>query len=399
MSEMTVPLEPLDDGRWGSPSPAWDHLIQRESSGIPDIIQQIIDVNSGGNEAEGLFQITPRTWRAHGGEDFAPSARTATPLQQAIIAARIFTSNPSGGDWGAGRPGREDASELAAGLVPTDSTGGAPMPAPTEDPRLAALAAVKPDFNEYPNWSNNTQDRAGTTVDLFLLHTEEGDMNADDLVKWMANNGVSYHYAGSEDPNDHGVTIVDMVDTDQASWSVMNSNDRAINFCFAGSYTAWSRDDWLNKAGKVIEAAAYLAVADGIKYGFGANVIAAPYADPPGIADHNYCSVYLRDGNNHSDVGPNFPWDVFKQRVAYYSAAANAQPQPEPPAAPDPHPNPTPAPTPYDPTQNAVGEILIQTRGRFAMLGDQTLIEVLAELRDKLTGSTDAGKSGFRWDK
>src|SRR6478735_165074 len=105
MAEMTVPLVSRGSGRWGSPSPAWDHLINRESSGIPDIIQQIHDVNSGGNEAEGLFQITPKTWQRHNGTDFAASARRATPQQQAIVAARIFTRNPTGSDWGAGRPG------------------------------------------------------------------------------------------------------------------------------------------------------------------------------------------------------------------------------------------------------------------------------------------------------
>lgn len=121
---MTVPLMQNGDGTWGSPSPAWDHLIKRESSGNPTIVQQIIDVNSGGNEAEGLFQITPRTWQAHGGTEFAPSPRLATPQQQAIVAARIFTRNPSGSDWGAGLPGREDAAQLAAGLVPA---GGTPV--------------------------------------------------------------------------------------------------------------------------------------------------------------------------------------------------------------------------------------------------------------------------------
>ncbi|QUE25685.1 lysin A [Mycobacterium phage Smeagan] len=121
--EMTVPLTPLPNGRWTSPSPAWAHLIMRESSGNPTIIQQIHDVNSGGNEAEGLFQITPRTWRAHNGTQFAPSARFATPQQQAIVAARIFTRNPSGSDWGAGLPGREDPRQLAAGLVPTQTEG------------------------------------------------------------------------------------------------------------------------------------------------------------------------------------------------------------------------------------------------------------------------------------
>jgi hypothetical protein len=120
---MTVPLTPLPNGRWTSPSPAWAHLINRESGGNPTIIQQIIDVNSGGNEAEGLFQITPRTWRAHNGTEFAPCARSASPQQQAIVAARIFTRNPSGSDWGAGLPGREDAHQLAAGLVPITVQG------------------------------------------------------------------------------------------------------------------------------------------------------------------------------------------------------------------------------------------------------------------------------------
>lgn len=121
-SVLTVPLVQNPNGTWTSPSPAWAHLIQRESSGNPTIVQQIIDVNSGGNEAEGLFQITPATWRAHNGTEFAPSARFATPEQQAIVAARILTRNPSGSDWGAGLPGREDPSQLAAGLVPTAGT-------------------------------------------------------------------------------------------------------------------------------------------------------------------------------------------------------------------------------------------------------------------------------------
>ena len=133
-SEMTVPLTPTANGRWTSPSPAWAHLINRESGGNPTIIQQIHDVNSGGNEAEGLFQITPRTWRAHNGQEFAPSARSATPQQQAIVAARIFTRNPTGSDWGAGLPGREDAKQLADGLVPITD-----VPIPTQGDDMALV--------------------------------------------------------------------------------------------------------------------------------------------------------------------------------------------------------------------------------------------------------------------
>lgn len=63
------------------------------------------------------IMLTGNTWRGANGQQFAPSARAASPQQQAIVAARIFTKNPTGSDWGAGRPGRENPQELAAGLV------------------------------------------------------------------------------------------------------------------------------------------------------------------------------------------------------------------------------------------------------------------------------------------
>lgn len=219
------------------------------------------------------------------------------------------------------------------------AAGGSPVTIPTEDPRLSALAAVRPDFNEYANWSDNSQDRAGTTVDLWLIHTEEGDMNADALVNWMKDNGVSYHYAGSQDPNDNGVTVVDMIDTDLASWSVLDANDRAINFCFAGSYANWSQDQWM-KQSKAIDAAAWLCVQDCIKYGIAPNVITPPYdEDPPGISDHRYVTQHLNIGT-HVDVGDGFPWNYFAGKIAeYWHAAQGGQsdtPPPPPPAPADP---------------------------------------------------------------
>jgi hypothetical protein len=107
-----VPLTQNPDGTWTSPDPSWAHLIQRESGGR-NIKQQIHDVNSGGNEGFGLFQITPRTWARYGGQG---SVYDSTPQQQAVVAARIIQGNPSGGDWGAGMPGRETASGLLGGL-------------------------------------------------------------------------------------------------------------------------------------------------------------------------------------------------------------------------------------------------------------------------------------------
>lgn len=110
-------------GRWRSSLPGWDHLIQRESSGINQR-QGITDVNSGGNVAEGLFQITPQTWAANGGRQYAPSALSASPYDQAQVASNIFGRNPSGRDWGMGLPGRENPNQLMSEIQGAGPSSG-----------------------------------------------------------------------------------------------------------------------------------------------------------------------------------------------------------------------------------------------------------------------------------
>jgi hypothetical protein len=463
MGEMTVPLVALPGGLWGSPNPAWDHLIKRESSGRPNVIQEIHDVNSGGNEAEGLFQITPKTWDRHGGRDFAASARSATPQQQAIVAARIFTRNPTGSDWGAGRPGRENPRDLAAGLVPVGA-GAAPTPAPAPAPppasygmppgsnsggyggsgvkfpawvyqlgdafgikpstypghqesdrneagyapnpqhlnraidwaapgapdqwdrltRFADYLATIPQYLEQVIWRNPKTKRSievaggrhqpgyfaadlaghedhvhtrqsrpipipGGTAPVpapaplkpvfeeremfghgsskrsrppinFLLHTEEGNSTAEQLARYCdGSHDVSYHYTLRD-----GI-VYDVVDTDQASWSVLSANVFTINLCFAGSRAGWSREEWLKRE-RDIEIAAYIAVQDARKYGFSTEVIAPPYngAARPGISDHKYVTQKLGIGT-HTDVGDRFPWDVFIGYVNKYANTVTAE--------------------------------------------------------------------------
>lgn len=304
-----------------------------------------------------------------------------------------------------------DAQALYDQITSGQPTGGT-VPTPT-DPRLAALQAVRPDFNELEFWCDNNQDRAGTAVDLFLIHTQEpGDLDDDDAALHLAqflmsteggSNPVSYHYTGRQ-ARDGGVTVYDIVDTDLASWSVGNSNNRAINFCFAGSGVAWSRDDWMTQA-KAIDVAAYLAVQDCIKYGIDPKVIPGPAypSDPPGISDHRYCTEHLRDGNDHNDVGDNFPWDVFAASVAKYWAAANN-------AAPPPADNggdAPPAPADGDlrglPLEDKVNEVLAQTRGRWGRLGknaagqDRTPIEAMGAILDHLEGTDNSQNGAFSW--
>jgi N-acetyl-anhydromuramyl-L-alanine amidase AmpD len=254
-------------------------------------------------------------------------------------------------------------------------------------------AAPRPDFNEYSHWCDNNQDRGGTKPDLWLIHTQEGDGNADQLADFListtgGSNPVSYHYCVSQAP-DGGVTVVDVVDTDSASWSVGNSNNRAINLCFAGSYVAWTTDQWMAQS-KAIEVAAYLCIKDCLKYGIDEKVIPPPYDfNPPGISDHRYCTEHLKDGNTHVDVGDNFPWPYFTQMIAKWHALLTAGvPAPVPPA-----PAPVPAPAPISESdRQLLQEVWDQLRGPggngWPQLDNKSIVDYLAELGAKVDALT-----------
>ena len=234
-----------------------------------------------------------------------------------------------------------------------------------------AVPDNRPDFNEYEMWSPNSSSRGGTKVDLFLLHTQEGDGNADSLAQFLQGHEVSYHYTVSEDYNDHGVTVVDVVDTDEASWSVLSANSRSINLCFAGSRAGWSRDQWM-KQSRAIDVAAYLAVQDCRKYNIPLVVIGTGgkySAARAGVSDHRYVTDILRDGT-HTDVGGGFPVDYFTDRFNFWSSGAQA---------PAPTPTPQPAPQP-----NYEKEIWDQLRIEWDMLGDRTVVELLGAIGQKL---------------
>lgn len=197
----------------------------------------------------------------------------------------------------------------------------------------------RPAYNEFPLWTKNCAPRGGTKVDTFLIHTQEGgggNSAAEDLAKYArstegTSNPVSYHYYISQ-ASDGGVTVVDGVDTDLYSYSVLSANRRSINLCFAGSRASWSREQWL-KQSNAIDVAAYLAVQDAKKYGFPTTVIAPPYTGRvPGISDHRYVTKVLKDGT-HTDVGDGFPWDVFAAAVSKYAGIGPKPDQPKPPPA------------------------------------------------------------------
>lgn len=174
---------------------------------------------------------------------------------------------------------------------------------------------MKPEYTEINRIGKSFSYRGNSRPILFLFHTQEGNGTAESLAAYLnnPNNGVSYHYTVRDR------VVVDVVDTDYASWSVLNANPFTINLCFAGSRSAWTREQWLAIESD-IEIAVWLAVQDANKYGFSTRVIAPPYDADEGISDHRYVTDYLGIGD-HTDVGPGFPWDVVEKYVRRFTGS------------------------------------------------------------------------------
>ncbi|BAH52300.1 hypothetical protein ROP_40530 [Rhodococcus opacus B4] len=175
---------------------------------------------------------------------------------------------------------------------------------------------------EYANYSS----RWGSRVRLFVLHTQEGPGTAQSLANYFRSAEVSYHYVADNS------TCIDVIDTDYASWSVLDANPYCINLCFAGSRASQSRDVWLRQFGDAIDYAAFLFVQDARKYNLEARVIGWDEIGrgKSGGTDHQGITEGLGIGT-HTDCGPNFPWDVFAAAVLKH-AHGQAVVQPAPPA-------------------------------------------------------------------
>lgn len=173
-----------------------------------------------------------------------------------------------------------------------------------------------PQFTELDRLGPSHSSRDGARITNFLLHTQEGNGTAESLAAYLNNpaNGVSYHYTLRD------AIVVRVVPEELASWSVLSANPFTVNLCFAGSRVAWSRAAWL-AIDDDLRIAAYLAVRSAHRHGYSTAVIAPDYHVGDGIADHQYVTRALGIGT-HTDVGPNFPWDVFAGYVAAFAGTA-----------------------------------------------------------------------------
>lgn len=177
-------------------------------------------------------------------------------------------------------------------------------------PPVLAGGAATPNFREIKRPSPNQGPRkAGVEPDFVAIHTQEGNSSAMDLAKNMETNGTgaSYHYIVDKD----GKTVIEAVDPSQRSNSMFEpGNSRSININMAGTRAGdgpagkqFTREEWLARSDQLRTTAA----------------IAAREATNAGIpldkiVGHDWASKNV-GSTDHTDPGPNFPWDVFNNFV------------------------------------------------------------------------------------
>jgi len=290
------------------------NLIMYANAADPETLAFFHEALSTDSKSSGLFQQQPPWWGS--AADRMDPARSAGLFYAALIKLDYNNPGVSAGTYaqrvqGSAYPLRYD-QRMGDAQALYSRLADAPPEVPT--------VTNRPNFTELNRIGNSSSSRGGSRITNFLLHTQEGSGTAESLAAYLnnSNNGASYHYTVRD-----GI-VCDVVDTDQASWSVLAANPYTINLCFAGSRASWSRSEWLRLEGD-IAVAAWLAVQDCRRYGFSTAVIAPPYRRADGISDHKYVTQALGIGS-HTDVGNGFPWDVFANYVRSFADGPVAPP-------------------------------------------------------------------------
>ncbi|WP_245830459.1 DUF4185 domain-containing protein [Mycobacterium numidiamassiliense] len=176
-----------------------------------------------------------------------------------------------------------------------------------------------PDFEEHTDLKSPYSDSRKAKILWFVLHTEDGNSkSARNHANYLCDNNAqaSYHYTV-----DNNGQVYNIVDTAKLANSVFEpGNSKSVNLCFAGSWASWSAQDWFDNMQHGIDVAAYIAVRDTRRYHLETRVISPEEAKNggAGITDHNGVRIATGEGD-HTDVGPNFPWNYFRQKLSEYA--------------------------------------------------------------------------------
>lgn len=146
------------------------------------------------------------------------------------------------------------------------------------------------------------------------IHTTENgrETRAEDVATYqITSESGSYHVLADS----RGVRLRENTD-DWQTWSTGNKgNDNLLHLAFVAR-ASWTRAQWLAEE-KMLRAGATVAAHWCKKHGFPIEYD-AKVAALPGITTHDATRVW--GGTDHTDPGPNFPWDVFIRYVREASA-------------------------------------------------------------------------------
>ncbi|EME14815.1 peptidoglycan recognition protein family protein [Rhodococcus triatomae] len=161
-----------------------------------------------------------------------------------------------------------------------------------------------------------------STTQFLAVHTSEGALTVPSLLAFCANkaNGASYNTVIDR----QGVTGRSN-DDEFAPWAAgYTGNARGWHVCCLG-FARQSRDEWLSYSGQINKLAEMLAHYCR-QYGIPPVKISAAdlRAGRKGICGHAEISQAWGEVN-HTDPGPNFPWDVV---IAKTAALVNGTPPP-----------------------------------------------------------------------
>ena len=151
--------------------------------------------------------------------------------------------------------------------------------------------------------------RLSSLIGVAIHTTENGDQTrAEDVAQWQINTRTgSYHVIV-----DSFATRLRCNTDDWSTWSTGNKGNDVLLHCAAVARASWSRSTWL--AHDVLLNGIAIVVAHWLKnYGWPVEYD-ADVDTLPGITDHDATREW--GGTDHTDPGPNFPWDVLLDKVA-----------------------------------------------------------------------------------
>lgn len=147
------------------------------------------------------------------------------------------------------------------------------------------------------------------------LHTAEGARTIDSLFNFFDDNQNASSHAGADGYQLSG----DWVPDERAAWTLLNGNPRSLNLEMCG-FARWTRAQWLSEGWvdgvwnprQMIRNAATWARRKCDKHGIPRRLLTPAEVGQghSGIIDHARYTYGTGDGD-HTDVGANFPWDVF----------------------------------------------------------------------------------------